>query len=82
MASAYTGSAANLTCSVFNAASTVATCAAWRAVRAATSGANSAWEANPHVPATITRTAKPTSRLITAVSSSPSRNWMISVLMR
>ncbi|CKP66003.1 Uncharacterised protein [Mycobacterium tuberculosis] len=78
----YTGSGANLTRSVFSAASTVATCTAWRAVAAATSGANSAWEANPHVPATITRTARPSSRLITAVSSSPSRSWMISVLMR
>lgn len=60
----------------------LATCTARRAVSAATDGASSAWEANPQVPFTITRTAKPTSRLTTAVSSSPSRSWTVSVLMR
>ncbi len=82
MASAYTGSGASSTRSRFSAASVVATCTARRAVSAATEGANSACDAKPQVPSTITRTASPTSRLITAFSSSPSRSWTISVLMR
>lgn len=68
--------------SAFSGASVVATWTARRAVSAATPGASSAFDANPHVPSTITRTASPISRLTTDVSNSPSRNWMISVVMR
>ena len=64
--------------SAFSGASVVATWTARRAVSAATAGSSSAWEAKPQVPSTITRTARPISRLMTAVSSSPSRSCTIS----
>ena len=52
--------------SAFSGASVLATCTARRAVSAAVAGSSSAWDAKPHVPSTITRTARPISRLTTA----------------
>jgi hypothetical protein len=66
--------------SALSGASVVATATARRAVSAATAGSSSACEANPHVPSTITRTARPICRSMTAVSSSPSRNCTSSLV--
>ena len=68
--------------SAFSGARATATCTARRAVSAATSGFSSACDAKPQVPSTITRTASPISRVTTDDSSSPSRSWMCSVVIR
>src|SRR4051794_17111543 len=68
--------------SALSAAKVRATATARRAVSAATPAPNSACEAKPQVPSTITRTANPTSRSTTAVSSSPSRSVTTSLTMR
>src|SRR5690349_250306 len=68
--------------SALSGASVRATATARRAVSAATSGSNSACEAKPHVPPTITRTASPISRSTTEVSSAPSRSATTSLTMR